>query len=192
MKQLRGFKDVYQQWPTFQHVIDRSKPVLEGTYGFKRLLQNVVEREQVFSRTLGSDSDIVQKEMYRFKDLGKNELVLRPEGTAGAMRFVLGEPELLHQIEKDPLRMWYWGPMFRYERPQAGRLRQFYQLGVEMVGGASDSGSVVLKDYEAITSACDILDLIFEHRVNFTVNVNNLGSRESIKLYNAELLQVLK
>ena len=75
--------------------------------------------------------------MYSFKDLGGNDLVLRPEGTAGAIRHLLNNNFLMQHIEKEPVKVWYWGPMFRYERPQAGRLRQFYQLGIENVGGSA-------------------------------------------------------
>lgn len=75
--------------------------------------------------------------MYSFKDLGGNDLVLRPEGTAGAIRMMLNNPNLMQFAEKEPAKMYYWGPMFRYERPQAGRLRQFYQLGIENVGGSA-------------------------------------------------------
>ena len=88
--------------------------------------------------------------MYSFKDLGGNHLVLRPEGTAGAMRFLMNNQDLVANIEKEAQKMWYWGSMFRHERPQAGRLRQFYQLGIENVGGSTtrkgqayDYGSMV-------------------------------------------------
>ena len=76
-----------------------------------------MEDSQTFSRTLGVSSDIVQKEMYKFKDLGGNNLVLRPEGTAGAMRWLLNQKDLIKNIEKENVKLWYWGPMFRYERP---------------------------------------------------------------------------
>ena len=81
----------------------------------------ILEHEDVFSRTLGLSSDIVQKEMYSFEDKSNNRLVLRPEGTAGVMRSVLADKKMMQHIEKEPVRLWYWGPMFRYERPQAGR-----------------------------------------------------------------------
>jgi histidyl-tRNA synthetase len=89
--------------------------------------------------------------------------------------------------------MWYWGPMFRYERPQAGRLRQFYQLGVENVGGDTrgDLGHTVQKDFEVIAAALECLDMVFEHRVDFELHVNNLGGRDTIKLYNKELTSFL-
>lgn len=76
-----------------------------------------MENEETFSRTLGVSSDIVQKEMYAFKDRSNNSLVLRPEGTAGTMRFLVNDEELIRNIEKVPSKLWYFGPMFRYERP---------------------------------------------------------------------------
>jgi len=134
--------------------------------------------------------------MYSFSDLGKNELVLRPEGTAGAVRFLLNNPSLMQHIEKEAVKMWYWGPMFRYERPQAGRLRQFYQIGVENIGGSSpqkdqlpDFGSMIEKVFEIIQSAALCLDQIFEHKLNFKIHINNLGTKDTLKLYNDELLK---
>lgn len=111
-------KDVFQQFPVFRHIIDRSAgAVLEPKYGYRRLLQNTLERQETFTRTLGLSSDIVQKEMYGLTDLSGSQLVLRPEGTAGVMRWLMNEPSLLANIEKEQVKTWYWGPMFRYERP---------------------------------------------------------------------------
>ena len=122
IRDIKGMKDVFEAYPVYNHILNRSRPILENL-GYQRLIQNVVERQETFTRTLGVSSDIVQKEMYAFKDLGENELVLRPEGTAGAIRQMLNTPNLMQFIEKEPVKMWYWGPMYRYERPQAGRLR---------------------------------------------------------------------
>ena len=117
IKGVKGFKDVFEGAKFYRHTLDRSRSVLEGHFGYRQLLLNMLERKETFSRTLGLSSDIVQKEMYNLTDLGGNELVLRPEGTAGAMRFLLSNREMMRTIEKEPVRMWYWGPMFRYERP---------------------------------------------------------------------------
>ena len=136
IKEIKGMKNVYQSYPFYDHIIKKSSKVLQSKYGYRRLLQNTIERKETFTRTLGISSDIVQKEMYAFTDLGGNDLVLRPEGTAGAMRYLINDPSLMQNIEKEAQKMWYWGPMFRYERPQAGRLRQFYQLGIENIGGS--------------------------------------------------------
>lgn len=199
IKSVKGFKDVFAGAKFYRHTLDRSLGVLEGQFGYQQLLLNMLERKETFSHTLGLSSDIVQKEMYNFTDLGGNELVLRPEGTAGAMRFLLADKALVRTIEKEPVRMWYWGPMFRYERPQAGRLRQFYQLGIENIGGTplrdgepADLGHVVASDFEVISAACECLDMVFNHKVNFQIQINNLGTKQSLKDFNEELLKQLK
>ena len=93
-------------------------------------MSNVVEPESLYRKTLGVTSDIVLKEMYQVITNGnsdsKERHVLRPEGTAGVLRSILGDNDLAKNIRKETVRAWYWGPMFRHERPQAGRLRQFY------------------------------------------------------------------
>jgi len=91
LKQIKGMKDVFHYYPFYEHILSRCKPVLEQKHGYRRLLQNTLEREETFTRTLGLSSDIVSKEMYKFTDLGGNNLVLRPEGTAGAIRYLLQE-----------------------------------------------------------------------------------------------------
>ena len=117
IKEIKGMKDIFEQYPLYRRILSQTSPILETKYGYQPLLLNTLERSQTFTRTLGISSDIVQKEMYAFKDLGGNDLVLRPEGTAGAMRFLLNNQKLMQHIEKDPVRMWYWGAMYRYERP---------------------------------------------------------------------------
>ena len=105
--------------------------------------------------------------------------MLRPEGTAGVLRAILGDHDLMRNIRKEQVRAWYWGPMFRHERPQTGRLRQFYQLGVEMVGGTKadifDMGYTVQSDFEAIESAWACLGAIYGDKVPLEVEINNLG-----------------
>ena len=98
-------------------------------YGFEEIRTPVLERTKVFQRSLGDTTDVVQKEMYTFEDRGRRSLTLRPEGTAGVMRHLSGRGP-----EAQEARLFYWGPMFRSERPQAGRRRQFHQLGVEAMG----------------------------------------------------------
>lgn len=110
-------KDIFSKWPLYEHVTSSFKEVLEDKHRYRRIMPAVVEHEEVFMKTLGVQSDIVQKEMYRIEGQG---MVLRPEGTAGTMRALLTDPSVnAAQLTK----AWYWGPMFRYERPQAGRQR---------------------------------------------------------------------
>ena len=99
--------------------------------GFKEIRTPLLEVTELFSRSIGEATDVVSKEMYTFSDRGDRSCTLRPEGTDSVVRSVI-EHGLLNQGQQ---RFWYGGPMFRYERPQAGRLRQFHQIGVECFGG---------------------------------------------------------
>ena len=113
-------------------MIEKSRAVLESNqFQFEQMMPNMIEEELLYRKSLGVTSDIVLKEMYYVSAAGsekaeKNRLVLRPEGTAGVLRSVLNDNLLMKHIQKVPVKTWYWGPMFRHERPQTGRLRQFY------------------------------------------------------------------
>ena len=135
--------------------------------------------------------------MYSFTDKSENLVVLRPEGTAVCMRWLLNQSDIINKIEKEPIKLWYHGPMFRYERPQAGRMRQFYQLGIEHIGGSlnhgdpgarPDFGHMIQTDFEIIDSAIQCLDQIYEHKLPFQVQLNNLGSKSTLEEYNKCLL----
>ena len=127
----RGFPDrLPHETLQLDAILSRSLEVLKA-FGFQRADPPVLEYTEVFSRTLGEGSDIVNKEMYSFRR-GEESLTLRPEGTAGLIRLFISE-KLQQQT---PLRFFYHGPMFRHERPQKGRFRQFYQLGAEIIGEA--------------------------------------------------------
>ena len=108
---------------------DTARAVAE-LYGYGEIATPIFEFTEVFQRTLGETSDIVTKEMYTFEDRGGDRITLRPENTAGVVRAVI-TGGLTQEL---PLRFFYAGPMFRYERPQKGRLRQFHQIGVELIG----------------------------------------------------------
>jgi histidyl-tRNA synthetase len=101
-------------------------------YGFEEVRTPVIEKESLFIRSLGDSTDVVQKEMYAFEDRGGRRLAVRPEGTASVIRYVASRGQ-----EAQDARLFYWGPMFRAERPQAGRRRQFHQVGAEAIGGAN-------------------------------------------------------
>ena len=127
-------------------------------------MPNMIESEALYRKTLGVTSDIVLKEMYQVTSSGsegKERYILRPEGTAGVLRSILSDKILHPRCGKETIKTWYWGPMFRHERPQAGRLRQFYQVGMESIGGTSgevhDYGHIIQTDFEAIESAWDCL-----------------------------------
>ncbi len=117
------------QSPLWQHAEWIISEVL-GAYGYSEIRLPIVEKTELFKRSIGEVTDIVEKEMYTFEDRNGDSLTLRPEGTAGCLRASLEHGLLHNQVH----RLWYYGPMFRHERPQKGRYRQFYQLGVEAYG----------------------------------------------------------
>ena len=150
-------------------------------YGFVPIETPIVEYEEVFSRTLGDDTDIVSKEMYSFVDKSGKPVVLRPENTAGVMRAFLSHDG----ISNIPAKYAYSGPMFRYERPQRGRYRQFDQFGVEMLG-CGDS----LDDVEALVMACETIESLgLEFGVDVELRINTLGDSGSRKEYREALRQ---
>ena len=120
-----------------RHVAETARAVSER-YGYGEIATPIFEFTEVFQRTLGETSDIVTKEMYTFEDRGGDRITLRPENTAGVVRAVI-TGGLTQEL---PLRFFYAGPMFRYERPQKGRLRQFHQIGVELIGRAEPLADV--------------------------------------------------
>jgi histidyl-tRNA synthetase len=163
-----------------RHVADTARAVA-GRYGYGEIATPIFEFTEVFQRTLGETSDIVTKEMYTFEDRGGDRITLRPENTAGVVRAVM-----TGGLTQDlPLRFFYAGPMFRYERPQKGRLRQFHQIGVELIGAAEP-----LADIEVIAVGADILDRlgVLPHTV---LEINTLGDRESRLAYREVLVAYL-
>ena len=130
IQSIKGMHDILTDaTPGWRDVENRIIHILER-YGYREIRIPVVEKTELFKRSIGAATDIVSKEMYSFTDQGEDSLALRPEGTAGCVRAVL-QHSLLQQ---NALRLWYMGPMFRREQPQKGRTRQFHQIGVEVFG----------------------------------------------------------
>ncbi|VAW72862.1 Histidyl-tRNA synthetase [hydrothermal vent metagenome] len=130
LQAVRGMNDILPlQSPAWQHVEDTVRSVL-GAYGFQEIRMPIVEKTELFKRSIGEVTDIVEKEMYTFDDRNGDSLTLRPEGTAGCVRACIQHGLTYNQVQ----RLWYTGPMFRHERPQKGRYRQFHQIGVEVFG----------------------------------------------------------
>jgi len=147
-------------------------------YGFAEIATPVFEFTEVFARPIGEHTDIVAKEMYTFNDRGGEEITLRPENTAGVVRAVLSNG----LTQSTPLKFFYSGPMFRYERPQKGRFRQFHQIGVELLGGAQPQA-----DIEVIALGHRILQALgIGNRV--TLDINTLGDPESRARYRGALV----
>lgn len=142
---IRGMHDVLpEQTPLWQYAEQSLRAVL-GAYGYSEIRLPIVEKTELFKRSIGEVTDIVEKEMYTFDDRNGDSLTLRPEGTAGCLRACLEHGLLHNQVH----RLWYYGPMYRHERPQKGRYRQFFQLGVETYGMAGpdiDAELILLMD----------------------------------------------
>ena len=142
---IRGMHDVLpDQTPLWQYAEQRLRDVLSA-YGYSEIRLPIVEKTELFKRSIGEVTDIVEKEMYTFDDRNGDSLTLRPEGTAGCLRACLEHGLLHNQVH----RLWYYGPMYRHERPQKGRYRQFIQLGVEtygMSGPDIDAELILLMD----------------------------------------------
>ena len=178
LQPVRGTHDVLpEEMRAHRHVSDSARGIAE-CYGFDEMATPIFEFSSVFARTLGEATDIVEKEMYSFVDQGGDELTLRPENTAGVARCFISNG--LAQLA--PLKYFYSGPMFRHERPQKGRLRQFHQIGVEYIGVAGPQA-----DIEVIAVGERILDIlgIREHTV---LELNTLGDEESRAGYRKALV----
>ena len=127
---IRGMDDILPDNISRWQNVERLAGANLESYGYKEIRTPIVENSELFKRCIGEETDIVSKEMYTFKDRGEESITLRPEGTASIMRAYLSSPEWKGKF----LKTWYWGPMFRYERPQKGRYRQFSQFGIEAIG----------------------------------------------------------
>ena len=153
-----------------------------ANYGFKPIATPIFEFSNVFKRTLGESSDIVTKEMYTFKDKGEEEITLRPEGTAGVVRAIISNG----LSQEMPFKAFYHGPMFRYERPQKGRLRQFHQVGIELLGVKKEQA-----DVEVIACANQVIKELNIQKSS-KLNINSLGNIDDRKKYIKDLSDYLK
>ena len=179
---VRGTYDLYGEAKRkAKKVISTGSRIVEK-YGFEEIETPIFEFTEVFSRNLGDTSDIVTKEMYCFQDRGGESLTLRPEGTAGVVRAFISEG----MQQNLPVKMYYAGPMFRYERPQKGRQRQFTQFGVELLGV-----EVPQADIEVIAMAYEFIESLGLSGT-VTVEINSLGDKESRDAYRAKLVAYLK
>ncbi len=181
LQALRGTRDLLPaQCRKLRH-IEKTAVEISRLYGFEEIETPIIEPAAVFLRSLGDTSDIVSKQMYMFKDLGGDDIVLRPEGTAGVARAFISEGLSQHL----PLKLLYRGPMFRYERPQRGRYRQFYQLGVELLGVDKPQA-----DLEVILLGSQILKGL-NLQGDVTLHLNTIGDSESRAAYREKLVAYL-
>ncbi|PJG84691.1 histidine--tRNA ligase [Conservatibacter flavescens] len=179
---IRGMNDCLPtETPLWQWVESKIRHVL-ASYGYAEIRMPIVESTPLFARAIGDETDVVNKEMFTFRDNADELLSLRPEGTAGCVRAGI-EHGLLYNQEQ---RLWYMGPMFRYERPQKGRYRQFHQVGVEIFGIANPE-----IDAELIMLTARLWKElgIFEH---VKLELNSIGSLESRRNYSRDLVAFLQ
>ena len=178
---IRGMHDMLpEQAPVWQYVESCVKEVLDG-YGYREIRFPILEQTQLFKRSIGEVTDIVEKEMYTFADRNGDSLSLRPEGTACCVRACEEHGLLYNQTQ----RLWYMGPMFRHERPQKGRLRQFHQVGVEAFG--IDGPDI---DAEMILLSSRIWRNLGIHDA-VTLELNTLGSNLARADYKESLVKYL-
>ena len=181
IKVLKGTKDILPQEVNMWQLLEKKADQVFSKYGFKEIRTPIIEYTELFSRGVGDTTDIVNKEMYTFEKSDRS-ITLRPENTAGVVRSYIenGMTRL-----PAPVKLWYHGPMFRYERPQAGRQRQFYQVGVEMFGVKQPTA-----DAEVILAAVNYLKALGLNDLD--VEINSLGCPKCRNEFKNNLKEVLK
>ncbi|NQZ66056.1 MAG: histidine--tRNA ligase [Mycoplasmatales bacterium] len=176
MNRPKGTKDIYGQDQIVKKHIEEIVKTIALLNNFEEIETPIFESSNVFKKSVGETSDIVSKEMYLFNDKKGREMVLRPEGTAGAIRAIVENKLFSKQL---PLKLFYYGPMFRYERPQKGRQRQFTQFGIEMISNKSP-----YIDAEVILFASSILESL---NIKNKLIINSLGDSVTRKNYSKAL-----
>jgi histidyl-tRNA synthetase len=177
IQSLRGMNDILSEdFERFEYFLATASTIAKR-YGFHYIETPLLEETALFKRSVGESSDIVGKEMYQFTDKGENDICLRPEGTAGVVRAFIQ-----HKLDKKGgiHRFYYNGPMFRYERPQKGRLREFHQFGVESFGVES-----VYEDALMIMMVADILKAL---GIGYSLKLNSLGDQNCMPAYREKLI----
>ena len=178
---LRGMKDLtFDESQRFVHIVTTCIKIAKR-YGYGYIETPILEETSLFKRSVGNSSDIVSKEMYQFEDKGGNDVCMRPEGTAGVVRAFVSA-----KLDRQPVKQkfYYYGPMFRYERPQKGRLREFHQFGCESFGEAT-----VYEDFTIITMISQIFK---ELGIGFELQINSLGCPNCMPQYKENLVSFLE
>jgi len=181
IRAVRGMNDILPDETPHCRLLDQTVSRLLASYGYGEIRLPLVEKTELFSRSIGEVTDIVEREMYSFEDRNGDSLTLRPEGTAGCVRAVIQQGLLAV-----PQRLWYAGPMFRYERPQKGRQRQFQQIGVESFGIASpDMDAEHILVCARLWQELGLADCI-------ELQINSIGSNTARKAYKEALVSYLE
>ncbi|MCL1078929.1 histidine--tRNA ligase [Parashewanella spongiae] len=179
---IRGMNDILPTQSPLWQKLETALRSIVGAYGYSEIRTPIVESTDLFKRSIGEVTDIVEKEMYTFADNNGDSLTLRPEGTASTVR-AGNENGLLYNQEQ---RLWYMGPMFRHERPQKGRYRQFNQFGVEVYGiGSADTDAEVLMLSARLWKELGISEYV-------TLELNTLGDSDERANYRQALIEYLE
>ena len=179
---IRGMNDILPTVTPHWQFIENIFRQLMLAYGYGEIRLPIVEKTELFKRSIGEVTDIVEKEMYTFEDRNGDSLTLRPEGTAGCVRACIENGMLHNQTQ----RLWYVGPMFRHERPQKGRYRQFHQLGVEVFGFAGpDIDAELIMLSARLLKQLGLSDLV-------SLEINTLGVSEERQAHRQELVAYLE
>ena len=176
----KGTYDVFGEYGKKILYLEDLLQVLMEKYNYEFVRTPIFESSELFHRGVGETSDIVTKETYDFMDRGDRKVTLRPEGTAGVVRSFIENK--MYGRATQPVKTWYYGPMYRYERPQSGRFREFYQFGVEVFGTENP-----LMDAEVISIPVRFYQLL--GLKNIKVNINSLGDSESREQYRQALIK---
>jgi len=179
---VRGMNDILPDHTPYWQQIEGAVRDILAAYGYSEIRMPIVERTELFARSIGEVTDIVEKEMYTFEDRNGDSLTLRPEGTAGCVRAGIENGLLYNQVQ----RLWYLGPMFRHERPQKGRYRQFHQIGAEVFGleGPDVDAELILMTGR-LWRQLGIADLV-------ELQINSLGTAAARAAYRDRLVNYLK
>ncbi|MGB0681509.1 MAG: histidine--tRNA ligase [Magnetovibrionaceae bacterium] len=185
LQPIRGTHDLLKDDRRLHDQVEETAKAIAGLYGFAEVTTPIIEFTDVFARTLGDTSDVVTKEMYSFEDKGGDRITLRPEGTAGIARAFMSNG--LAQLA--PFKAFYRGPMFRRERPQKGRQRQFHQIGIELIGQPQAQA-----DIEVVACAAQILEGLGLGTLGDAVQLelNSLGDTDSRAAYRETLIAYLE
>ena len=180
IQSLRGMPDLFPEDLERWHYFESKLNHVFNSFNTEEIRTPLLESTELFSRSVGNSSDIVNKELYSFLDRNNESISLRPEGSASVIRAIIQKKQ-----EHERHKLWYQGPMFRYERPQKGRFRQFHQVGVEYLG--FEEG---IAEYELISMVLQINKLIGIS--DYTIKINHLGDRDAKELFCDSLVTFLK
>ena len=181
IRSIRGMYDILPEDMHYWHALEKAAEQTFAACNYEQIRVPLLERTEVFTRAIGSATDVVSKEMYSFEDRNGESLSLRPEGTAGVVRAALQNGLLYGPVK----RLWYSGPMFRYERPQKGRSRQFHQIGAELFGAPGADA-----DAEILALGTQLWERLGLN--NLRLEINSLGNADERGVYRDQLQSFLR